>query len=67
VAITCTVFLCVFAGALLGMLLRKVLPDYYSSAEPKDIVRLGTGLIATTSAVVLGLLIGSAQNSMLKR
>jgi hypothetical protein len=49
------------------MLLRKVLPDDYSSAEPKDIVRLGTGLIATTSAVVLGLLIGSAQNSMLKR
>lgn len=62
-AITLTVFLCVFAGAVIGMLLRKVLPHDHSSAESKDIVRLGTGLIATMSALVLGLLIGSAQTS----
>lgn len=62
-AITLTVFLCVFAGALLGMFLRRVLPEHHSSAESKDVVRLGTGLIATMSALVLGLLIGSAQTS----
>jgi len=63
VAISWTVFACVFAGPVLGMSLRRALPDDHLSADSKDIVRLGTGLIATMAALVLGLLIGSAQNS----
>ena len=63
VIISWTVFACVFAGAVLGMLLRKALPDDHLNADSKDIVRLGTGLIATMAAFVLGLLIGAAQNS----
>jgi len=62
-AISWTVFVCVFAGAVLGMLLRKALPEDHLSADSKDIVRLGTGLIATMAALVLGLLIGAAQTS----
>jgi hypothetical protein len=62
-AISWIVFACVFAGAVVGMLLSKVLPAHHLSAESKDIVKLGTGLIATMAALVLGLLIGSAQNS----
>jgi hypothetical protein len=52
-----------FGGALLGMLLRLVLPEPHLSADTKDVMRLGTGLIATLSALVLGLLIASAQGS----
>jgi hypothetical protein len=63
VAISWTVFACVFAGTVLGMLLRKALPEHHLSADSKDIVRLGTGLIATMAALVLGLLIGAAQTS----
>jgi len=40
-----------------------VLPGHQLSAEEKDVVRLGTGLIGTIAALVLGLLIASAKSS----
>jgi len=57
------VFLCVFGGAALGTLLRAVLPTHHLSADSKDLVKLAMGLIATMSALVLGLLIASAKTS----
>lgn len=57
------VFACTFSGAILGMFLRTVLPDHHMTSESKDVVKLGTGLIATLSAMVLGLLIASAKSS----
>jgi len=45
------------------MLLRLVLPEPHLSTDTKDVVRLSTGLIATLSALVLGLLVASAQGS----
>lgn len=62
-AISCIVFACVFGGALLGMGLRASLPEHHLSTDSKDFVKLGTGLIATMAALVLGLLIASAKNS----
>jgi hypothetical protein len=56
-------FIFVFGGALLGMLLRLVLPEPHLNPDTKDVIRLSTGLIATLSALVLGLLIASAQNT----
>src|SRR5260370_16383334 len=56
-------FVVIFGGALLGMLLRAVLPEPHLNADSRDVVRLGTGLIATLSALVVGLLIASAQSS----
>ncbi len=56
-------FACLFAGGLLGTWLRTALPKHHLAEESKDIVRLGMGLIATMSALVLGLLIASAQSS----
>ena len=61
--ISCIVFGCVFGGALLGMFLRASLPEHHLSTDSKDFVKLGTGLIATMAALVLGLLIASAKNS----
>jgi hypothetical protein len=57
------VFACVFGGALLGMLLRRNLPEHHLSSDSKDVVKLGMGLLATMSALVLSLLIASAKSS----
>jgi hypothetical protein len=62
-AISVTVFACVFGGVLLGMFLRTILPAHHISAESKDVVKLGMGLIATLAALVLGLLVASAKGS----
>ena len=57
------VFVCAFGGALLGMFLRPVLPEHHLSAESKDAVKVGVGLIATMAALVLGLLVATAKAS----
>jgi len=57
------VFACVFAGAVLGLVVRSMLPDHHRSAESKDAIKLVMGLLATMAALVLGLLIGSAKGS----
>jgi hypothetical protein len=57
------VFACAFGGALVGMLLRAVIPDPHLSGDSKDVVKMGTGLIATLTALVLGLLVASAKSS----
>src|SRR5258708_18095498 len=56
-------FAFIFGGALLGMLLRAILPEPHLNTDARDVVRLATGLIATLAALVLGLLIASAQSS----
>lgn len=61
-AIAAIVFACVFGAALLGLLLGHVLPENHLSQESKDVVKLGTALIATMSALVLSLLISSAKS-----
>ena len=48
---------------LLGMFLRGVLPEHHLNDESKDVVKLGTGMIAMMAALVLGLLIASAKGS----
>ncbi len=63
IAISCIVFACIFAGTVLGMVLRAFLPEHHLSSESKDVVKLGMGLIGTMTALVLGLLIASAKNS----
>ena len=63
IAISSIVFACVFGGALLGMFLRAVLPQHHLASESKDVVKLGMGIVATLSALVLGLLIASAKGS----
>jgi hypothetical protein len=57
------VFGCTFVGALFGICLRRMLPEAHLSSDAKDVVKMGTGLIATLSALVLGLLVASAKGS----
>jgi hypothetical protein len=62
-AIGSITFACVFGGALLGMALRAILPQHHLSADSKDAVKVGMGLVATMAALVLGLLVASAKAS----
>ncbi len=57
------VFACVFGGVLLGMVLRRILPDHHLSGESREAVKLGVGLIGTMAALLLGLLVASAKSS----
>jgi hypothetical protein len=54
---------CIFGGALLGMWLRKVVPERHLDAASRDTIKLGAGLLATLAALVLGLLVSSAKAS----
>ena len=57
------VLACVLGGMVLGMFLRNRLPKHHLSGDTKDVVKLGTGLIGTIAALVLGLLIASANST----
>lgn len=57
------VFLLIAAAAVTGLLLRRKLPDHHFDDHAKGVVNLVMGLIATMSALVLGLLIVSAKNN----
>jgi hypothetical protein len=61
--ICCIIFACLLGGTLLGMLLRARLPEGHLSAESRDVVKVGMGLIGTMTALVLGLLVASAKGS----
>lgn len=54
---------CVFFGAIGGILLQRALPEHHLHESSKDVVKLVTGLLATLSALVLGLLIASSKSS----
>jgi hypothetical protein len=56
-------FMCVFAGSVIGLRLGAILPQHHLTGDSRDAVRIGAGLIATLTALVLGLLISSAKNS----
>ncbi len=62
-AIALIIFAVIFGGALLGMFLKSILPESHLSPESKDVVKLSIGLIATMTALILGLLVGSVKSS----
>lgn len=61
IATSSITFCLIFGAGLLGMLLRRSLPEDHLSDNSKDLVKLGMGLIGTMAALVLGLLIYSAK------
>ena len=63
VEIASIVFACVFGGALLGMFLSIHIPERHLSEGARDVIKLGMGLIATMTALVLGLVVATAKSS----
>jgi hypothetical protein len=60
-SISVMIFACVLGASLLGMFLRARMPREHLSAESRDVVKLSMGIIATMTAIVLGLLVASAK------
>ena len=56
-------FLCTFGCALLGIAVRSALPPPHLSKESQDVIRLGMGLVATMTALLLGLVTAAAKGS----
>src|SRR5213083_639528 len=52
-----------FGAGLLGVRVRAALPQDHLSAETKDAVKVGMGLVATMAALVLGLLVASTKGA----
>jgi hypothetical protein len=63
IATSLFIFACAFASAVVGMTLRRILPEHHLSSHSKDSVLLATGLVATMAALILGLLIAAAKDS----
>lgn len=56
-------FVCTFGCAMLGTMIRTMLPPPHLSKESQDVVRLGMGLVATMTALLLGLVTAAAKGS----
>jgi len=50
-----------FAGALFGIWLRRHLPEHHVDSDSKDVIKLAMGLVATMTALVLGMVVSSAK------
>ena len=61
------VFGLMFGGALFGMFLGKILPNQHLGADARDVIRVTMAMLATLSALVLGLLTGAAINSLAEK
>jgi hypothetical protein len=48
---------------LLGRSVRRHLPDHHLGQDSKDVVKLAMGLVATMTALLLGLLVSSAKGT----
>ena len=57
------VFGCLVGAVLIGRTLRRCLPEAHLSTESRDAMKLAIGLVATMSALVLGLLVSSAKGA----
>jgi len=56
-------FLLIVAGTAVGMLVGRRLPDHHMESSSKDVVRTAMGMIATMTALVLGLVTASAKSA----
>jgi hypothetical protein len=63
ILISVILFVGLVGAALLGRRAHRYLPDDHLSADSRDAVKLAMGLVATMTALVLGLLVSSAKDS----
>src|SRR5712672_4210541 len=54
---------CLIGGVSFGRWIHRIIPEEHLSTESKDVVKLAMGLVATMSALVLGLLVSSAKGA----
>ena len=66
VIIGLVVFAAIVGGLFAGMKLREVLPTDHLTEETINVVFVSTGVVATVSALVLGLLVSNANASFIR-
>lgn len=54
---------CLLGAVLVGVRVRRLLPEHHLSSDSRDAIKLAMGLVATMTALLLGLLISSAKSS----
>src|SRR5215831_11174105 len=52
-----------FGGALVGMLIGRLLPEHHLSSETRAVVSVSMATVGTLSAFVLGLLVSTGSNA----
>jgi hypothetical protein len=60
-------FAVIFGGALIGLFARRHLPEQHLTSETQSVVTVSVAVIGTLSALVLGLMISTANSSFSKR
>ena len=63
VAVSLAVAFFVFVGAVIGLVLHRVVPKAHLTKDTQDVVRLGTGMLSVMASLVLGLLIATAKTT----
>jgi hypothetical protein len=58
-----TALAAILVGGCAGMLLRSRLPEHHLVEHTRDVIKLGAGLVGTIGALVLSLLIATADSS----
>jgi len=62
-----SVFFVIFGATFAGVVLGRCLPTHHTTDETKRIISLAMAVVGTVSALVLGLLISTANNSFIAR
>jgi hypothetical protein len=52
-----------FCGSIVGIWLNSIIPDHHLDSDSKDTVKVGIGLVATMTALILGLITASTKGS----
>jgi hypothetical protein len=63
IGVAATFFFVLVVVTLVGARLRRIVPAEQLTTESKDTVKLALGLVATMTAILLGLLVSSAKSS----
>jgi len=63
ITIALITFVCTLGSAWLATVIRSMLPQTHLSRESQDVVRLGMGLVATMTALLLGLVTAAAKGT----
>ena len=57
----------IFGGGAVGLLIGRALPEHYLNESTQRVVQVAMGTISVMAALVLGLLIATARNTMASR
>ena len=60
-------FVAIFGGALIGIFAARALPEHHLSNESRNAVSVSAAIVGTLSALVIGLMISTANSSFSTR